>query len=226
METAKGSNYWTDGAATRKLAEIVPLENIKICLYIYKKMSETDIPDNKMFSPLKEILSIRKKLEKLNKDRWIESGAINPIMENIWKTLSVNKDQIIKWMAAVGQSKAIMGPSHDKAFDFLIYALIFDAKNYLAATKQNMPLIRLYDIVCDFLQEQDILPVDGKRARLKVYDRSTLATRYGRIKENHIRRTYLIYLAYSPDICSLPSDIAGIYEGYVTSLIGYTRQSK
>lgn len=162
------------------LEKLIPTQNINLYLKIYDAMKNTKFRGLKEF-PVKEISAIDKNLMRLYEMGWFEKEDLLFLMDSLLGLIYESKDGDNFQEAVVKtEIRKVGSPSH-YAFNFLIYALIFDLKYF---TKKPH-----YDKVIDFLVKQKIIHTTEES---KVISREELRKRFKRLKFLEVAKS-LVY---------------------------------
>jgi hypothetical protein len=135
-------------SAIAELAKFIPLENIHLYLKLYRALQSTRFRGLQEF-PAKEISEIDKNLLRLYKSGWIDMENLTIMMDSLLVSIYWSKDgENINETIAASKIKKVGSPSN-YAFNFLIYAIIFDLKYFTRKPH--------YGKAIDFLQECEII---------------------------------------------------------------------
>jgi len=192
-----------DGQYTKRLAKLIPIDNIKAYCYIYSLMIQIRISEkltDKIFSKIEKVhRNILGLIRDLKRSGWISETNYNTIKDVI------NIDEKKKIRAYVNE---FLSKKRDRPFEFLIYALIYDIRHY----NRNNPH---YQEVIDFLDEQEI------KKPVPTYE--TLAQMYNRSREEEVRLSLDFYLMLLEGTeLRLPVD--GVHEGFLIDQIRIWRK--
>jgi hypothetical protein len=188
------------GLATKKLSQLIPIENIVAYIGIYREMKETEIKKYAKVTPEAEIEQIRKILTRLVDKKYLTKEISRHFIGELLKSMAKSELAIESVISHVLKKE---GFPEDRALNFLIYALIYDCKLY--TKKMN------YKVIAEFLQEQTI-------AWLEYYD---IGKRYRRLNERAIREYLRNYLLASDKFRDVVTDIftskgATVKAGFLT----------
>ena len=174
------------GTATRKLFDLIPIENIRAYIGIYREMKKTEIKKYTDITPEGEITKIRKSLERLVARGYLTKDSSRHFLGELIKTMAKSD---IAMESFISRDMNKEGFPEDRALNFLIYALIYDCKHY--TKKYN------YELVGDFLDEQGI-------ADLYCED---IGKRYRRLNKDTIKKHLINYLIVSDGLQDAIKDI-------------------
>jgi hypothetical protein len=135
-------------AAIERLATFIPLENIQLYLKLYRALQKTKFRGLKEF-PVKEISAIEKNLFRLYESEWIDIENLLNMYDSLFISIFWSKDgENFQESTAASEMKKVGSPSN-YAFNFLIFAIIYDMKNFTQKPH--------YGEVVNFLEECEII---------------------------------------------------------------------
>jgi hypothetical protein len=192
------------GRNTKRLSKLMPMENIQAYFHVYGVMTEVDSSRKKPASPYDRLHEIERSIDVLKGNGWYSNAKAESIKHSLHQ---FDPDTLSCFVS----NMHLTGGAHDKAFDFLVYALLHDLEEYTG--KPN------YQAVQAFLREQ-ALPEPGE---------SALTVRYHRLKSKEHEAVmaleqYMALLDNPQDM--LPDSIDGICSGFLLRIYGFWKQQR
>lgn len=169
-----------EGRNTTKLEKLIPWENIRTYLAIYRLMESINIRPYEAINPIPEFKRIQKNVNVLKRRGLLPSDAAKEIIGILFKNLTQTEEgkKCLASFAAKGR-----GAPGNMALNFLIYALVQDARHF---TKRPQ-----FPLIAGFLEEQDI------REEEQYLSQEVVSKRYERSKKRVSR--YLKVYAIADD---------------------------
>lgn len=203
-----------EGPATKKLAEIIPIENIRLYLAYYLAMKKINLQGDDRLSYEKVYAALQVFATMFDRGAMTEKET-ESVMELLLNKYFNNLALFISPSAREGRRQK----SRDYPFEFLLKALVFDAGYY-----SPMPGRVYYDLIVKFLKEQDVAgysarDIEKKSSRISYEDvRHSIAAHLTAGDEQVFQQAFDLVSATRHD----PKDgfLANIFEDLLPQIIG------